>query len=78
MSYERARGLRVVGQRTDGFSVTASKTVAVPVEQLYAAVVDPGRRARWLPGGDLRERTHIEPRSARFDWGDGPTASTSP
>jgi hypothetical protein len=73
VSYERARGLRVVGQRTDGFTVTASKTVAVPVEQLYAAFVDPGRRARWLPGADLRERTHIEPRSARFDWGDGPS-----
>jgi hypothetical protein len=73
VSYERARGLRVVGQRTDGFTVTASKTVAVPVEQLYAAFVDADRRARWLPGGDLRERTHIEPRSARFDWGDGPS-----
>src|SRR6266508_988043 len=31
VSYERARGLRAVGQRTDGFAITASKTVAVPV-----------------------------------------------
>ena len=30
-------------------------------------------RARWLPGAELRERTTIEPRSARFDWGDGPS-----
>jgi hypothetical protein len=73
LSYERARGQRVVGQRTDGFTVTASKTVAVPVERLYAAFVDAGRRAEWLGGADLRERTHIEPRSARFDWGDGPS-----
>jgi hypothetical protein len=71
MSYERARGLRVVGEREDGFTVTASRTVAVPVEQLYAAFVDPEERARWLGDADLRERTHIEPRSARFDWGDG-------
>jgi uncharacterized protein YndB with AHSA1/START domain len=73
MSYERARGLRVVGQREDGFTVTVSKTVNVPVEQLYGAFVDPSARRRWLPDADLRERTHIEPRSARFDWGDGPS-----
>ena len=72
-SYERARGLREVGEHEDGFTVTASKTVAVPVERLYAAFVDGEQRARWLPDGPLRERTHIEPRSARFDWGDGTT-----
>ena len=42
VEYERARGLRAVGQSRDGlFSVNASKTVAVPVEELFAAVVDP-------------------------------------
>ena len=70
-SYERTRVGRAVGEHEDGFTVTASKTVAVPVERLYAAFVDPGLRERWLPDGDLRERTTIEPRSARFDWGDG-------
>jgi hypothetical protein len=70
-SYERARKGRQVGEHEDGFTATASKTVAVPVERLYAAFVDTGLRERWLPDGDLRERTVIEPRSARFDWGDG-------
>jgi hypothetical protein len=72
-SYERARGLRAVGEHENGFTVTASKTVAVPVERLYAAFVDESVRSRWLPDGDLRERTRLEPRSARFDWGDGTT-----
>ena len=72
-SYERARRGRQVGEHEDGFTVTASKTVAVPVERLYAAFVDAGLRERWLPDGELRERTTIEPRSARFDWGDGAT-----
>ena len=72
-SYERARRGRQVGEREDGFTVTATKTVAVPVERLYAAFVDAGLRERWLPDGQLRERTTIEPRSARFDWGDGAT-----
>ena len=35
ISYERARGMRVVGQRADGFAVTAAKTVAVPIDRLF-------------------------------------------
>jgi len=73
VSYERARGLRVVGQRAEGFAAGAQRTVAVPVEMLFDAFVNPLRRARWLPGEDLRERTSTRPRSARFDWGDGTT-----
>jgi hypothetical protein len=70
-SYERVRGLRAVGEHADGFAITATKTVAVPVERLYRAFVDEALRARWLPDGELRERTATQPRSARFDWGDG-------
>jgi len=47
--------------------------VAVPVERLYDAVVDPSLRERWLPDGELRERTATKPKSARYDWGDGTT-----
>ena len=45
MSYERTRGLRVAGQRADGFAVTAQKTVPVPVERLFDAFVAQPRRA---------------------------------
>jgi uncharacterized protein YndB with AHSA1/START domain len=70
-SYERARGLRAPGEHADGFTITASKTVAVPVDRLYDAFVDASERERWLPDGELHERTATKPRSARFDWGDG-------
>ena len=72
-SYERARGGRAVGQHTDGFRVSASKTVGLPVERLFDAILDDDFRARWLPDGDLRERTATRPKSARFDWGDDGT-----
>ncbi len=72
-SYERARRGRQVGEHEDGFAVTATKTVAVPVERLYDAFVDASLRERWLPDGDLRERTATKPRSARFDWGEDGT-----
>jgi uncharacterized protein YndB with AHSA1/START domain len=72
-SYERARGLRAVGEHPDGFTITASKTVAVPVQQLFDAFVDESLLERWLPDGQLRQRTATKPKSARFDWGDGET-----
>ena len=73
VTYERVRGLRAVGEHADGFAITASKTMAVPVNRLYEAFVDESVRERWLPGVELHERTVVKPRSARFDWGDGET-----
>jgi hypothetical protein len=70
-SYELVRGLRQTGEHEDGFAISASKTVAVPVERLFDAFVDEPLRARWLPDAPLRERTATRPKSARFDWGDG-------
>jgi hypothetical protein len=72
-SYELTRGLREVGEKDDGFAITASKTVAVPVERLYDAVVSESERSAWLPDGPLSERTLTRPKSARFDWDEGPT-----
>jgi hypothetical protein len=73
VGYERARGLRAPGQRPDGWSVSATKTVAVPVERLFQAFHDDTVRERWLPGADLRLRTATAPRTARYDWEDGST-----
>lgn len=71
VSYERARGLRAVGQRADGFVVTAQKTVGVPVERLYDAVVEADIRRRWLVSQvDLRVRTATRPKVAHFDVAD--------
>ncbi len=47
--------------------------MAVPVDRLYEAFMDASLRERWLPEGELRERTTLKPRSARFDWGSGDT-----
>jgi hypothetical protein len=73
LGYERARGLRAPGEHADGFAITASRTIAVPVERLFSTFEDPGLRERWLPGADLRTRTATAPRSARYDWEDGST-----
>ncbi len=72
-SYELVRGLREVGEKDDGFAISASRTVGVPVERLYEAVVSESARSGWLPDARLSQRTATKPRSARFDWADGPT-----
>lgn len=74
VEYERARGMRPPGGGRDGmFTVSASKTVDVPVERLFEAFVDAELRERWLPGAVLRERTSQPGRAARFDCQDGAT-----
>lgn len=74
VEYQQARGLRPPGVRPGGtFTVGTSKTVGVPIERLYQAVVDPQQRERWLPGAVLRARTSRPGRSARFDWSDDGT-----
>jgi hypothetical protein len=74
VGYERARGLRPPGGGRDGlYTVTASRTVAAPVERLFEAFMDPALRRRWLPEGELSERTSRPGRTARFDWEDGST-----
>jgi uncharacterized protein YndB with AHSA1/START domain len=73
ITYERARELRAVGENDKGFTVTASKTVAVPVDRLYEAFEDETLREHWLRDGRLRKRTALKPKSVRFDWGDGRT-----
>ncbi|GAA1765647.1 hypothetical protein [Streptomonospora arabica] len=69
VAYEQSRGMRAPGQRSDGsFSATASKTVAVSADRLFAAFADSGVRERWLPGAPLRVRTATPARSWRADW----------
>lgn len=72
-SYELTRGVREVGEKDDGYAVTASRTVAVGVDELYDAFVQESLRRRWLSDATLSARTATRPKSARFDWEDGPT-----
>jgi hypothetical protein len=71
--YERARGMRLKHQQADGFTIYASKTIAVPVDVVFDAFVDARRRRRWLTDGAMRVRTSQADRTARFDWEDGST-----
>ena len=73
VSYERARGLRAVGQMKDGWTINASRTINAAVGELFDAFEDLDVRRRWLPDAELSTRTATRPKSARYDWEDGST-----
>ena len=76
MWYERARGIRLKHQQANGFTVYASKTIAVPLEVLFDAFANPRSRRKWLTDGTMSLRTSQPSRTARFDWGDGSTRAS--
>jgi len=72
VGYERIRGLRAQGQqRTGEWTITKSKTVAVPLAKLYAAFSNARQRAKWLPSVKLTIRTSTVNKSMRVRWEDG-------
>ncbi len=49
VDYERAKGIRVVGQRHDGqFVVNVTRTVAAPVERVWEAWADAATLSKWF------------------------------
>lgn len=71
VGYEQARGMRQKHQVADGFRISGSKTVNVPVAALYRAWAEPRRRGRWLPGADLEVRRATRNKSMRMTWEPG-------
>src|SRR4051794_14505736 len=70
VGYEQARGLRAKHERPDGFQISASKTIAAPAAELFAAWTDEKRRRLWLPEAKLTIRTATRAKSIRITWND--------
>jgi uncharacterized protein YndB with AHSA1/START domain len=73
VAYERARGMRSRHQMADGFSVGATRTVAVDPDRALAAFTDAAVRRQWLPDADMRQRPTKASLSVRFDWPEPPS-----
>jgi hypothetical protein len=71
VEYERARGLRQVHQKSDGFSVSASKSVATSLEALYQATAHAAQRKRWFPAGTFVASSLTENKYVRGAWNEG-------
>lgn len=73
VEYERARGLRKLNQKTDGFALSASRTLPVPIGTLYKAWSEARTRKRWLADPDYTLRKATRDKSLRITWVDGET-----
>ena len=74
VGYERIRGLRERGQqRGGGYQATKSRTVNVPLPQLYAAFANARTRRRWLDATATVKSVSPNKR-ARLAWADGTSA----
>ena len=71
VGYERLKGRREKGETSTGYSVSANRTIAVPVARLFAAWNNAGERRRWLRGDKLEISTATAPKSVRAAWGGG-------
>ena len=72
VGYERIKGLRAWGQRSDGsYEAGKSRTYNVPVETLFDAWADADTRRRWLAGVNVEVRTANPARTMRLGWNDG-------
>lgn len=73
VGYERVRLGRRKHETAGGFQVSVSKTIAVPLAQLYQAWDDPRQRRSWLKGAELTIRKATPNKSMRFTWAKGNT-----
>ncbi len=72
VGYERVRGLRAVNEKADGFAINKSKTIEVPVTQLFGAWDDALARKAWLHE-EITVSKSTPLKSLRGLWSDGRT-----
>jgi uncharacterized protein YndB with AHSA1/START domain len=73
VSYEQARGLRNVHENPQGYQISVSRTMSVPVSKLFNAWQDEKIRKKWLPE-NIVIRKATENKSMRITWSDQKTS----
>ena len=71
VTYEQAKGLRDKHEKSSGYEIGVSKTIAAPLSRLFRAWEDRKIRDKWLedPGFVIRKAT--PGKSMRITWVDG-------
>ncbi|MFN2513596.1 MAG: DUF4287 domain-containing protein [Pyrinomonadaceae bacterium] len=74
VTYEQARGLRDKHEKPGGYQISVSRTLNVPLANLYKAVANEKSRSSWLPEDGLVLRKATANKSIRVTWKDGKTS----
>jgi Domain of unknown function (DUF4287) len=68
VEYERARGLREMHQKSDGYSVGATKTIAADVADVFAATANRTQRKKWFPLGTFKASSETKNKYVNGSW----------
>jgi uncharacterized protein YndB with AHSA1/START domain len=71
VAYEQARGRRAPQQKTQGFEISATKVLDVPLQDAFEAFANARKRAAWLAGVPLTVHKATPNKSLRITWSDG-------
>ncbi len=74
VGYEQAHGLRQKHEKPDGYEISGSKTIEVPVIKAFAAWEDEKLRRKWLKDTGFTIRKATPHKSMRITWVDGKTS----
>ncbi len=70
VTYEQVKGLRNKHQKPDGYQISASKTMNVPIKMVYESFANEKLRKKWLDQDGLVIRTATANKSMRITWSD--------
>ena len=71
VTYEQQSGLRDKHQRPDGYQISVSRTINVPLTTLYKSVSNEKSRNTWLDENGLVVRKSTLNKTMRVTWSDG-------
>jgi uncharacterized protein YndB with AHSA1/START domain len=74
VTYEQSRGLRDTHEKPGGYQISVSRTVNVPLGDMYKAVASEKSRRSWLSEDELVVRKATPNKSMRVTWKDGKTS----
>ena len=73
VTYEQARGKRLVHQRPDGYQISKSKTIKASIDLAFKAWTDEKVREKWLADPKISIRKATQNHTLRITWIDGET-----
>lgn len=74
VGYEQARGMREKHQKPEGYEISVSRILEVPISRVYKAWQAEKVRGKWLREDGLAIRKATANKSMRFTWTDKKTS----
>jgi len=74
VTYEQTRGIRKLHEKPEGFQISKSRTISVPVSILFKAWTNKNTRKQWLKDASFTIRKKTIDKNIRITWIDNTTS----